>query len=174
MEMTMKLLGALLVLTGCTGTGWQRSEALGERVRSMEEISTVIWKIRGEIRVAGIPLGHVFLQVSDQVAAPWADVLRSLSRRMEAQEGERFQELWAAELPALHRERYRPEDWNCLLGLGQSLGYLDLTMQVELLDGFLAEWGRRTEECRREKQEKQKVCQCLGLAAGAFLVLLLV
>ncbi|MCD8077751.1 MAG: stage III sporulation protein AB [Lachnospiraceae bacterium] len=174
MAVNLRLLGSLLILMGCTGTGWQHSEALGERVRSMEEISTVIWKIRGEIRVAGIPLGHVFLQVSDQVDKPWADVLRNLSRRMEAQEGERFQELWAAELDALPREQYRREDWTCLLGLGRNLGYLDLDMQVELLDGFLAEWGRRTEECRREKQEKQKVCRCLGLAAGAFLVLLLV
>ncbi|MDD6213267.1 MAG: stage III sporulation protein AB [Clostridiales bacterium] len=171
--MLLKGTGTILVLSGCMGMGWLSCQRLMDRERQMDDIQSLIRRIQGEIRVTESPLGHIFFRLSRQTDEPYTSILKTLAERMERQEGTRFREMWEQVWKEGFQREICRDDWESLLELGKELGYLDVHMQIQVLDDFLQDWERRTEKCRRDRMDKQKVYRCLGVSSGIFLVLLL-
>ncbi len=74
-------------------------------------------------------------------------------------------------MPGLHISRQEYED---LVKLGGMLGYLDVEMQLNILDYYLEQLKQSAKESRETAGSRRRLYRYLGLLSGMFLVLLLI
>ena len=60
-----------------------------------------------------------------------------------------------------------------LADLGNQLGIADADMQVKLLDLYLDELSKSMDELREGMKMKIRLCRCLGVMSGIFVMILL-
>ena len=60
------------------------------------------------------------------------------------------------------------------LGLiGEQLGYLDKKMQIHNLEHYGMELEDKISRLKKESKDKMKLCNCLGVVGGLFLIIIL-
>lgn len=171
----LKLIGSLLILTSAAGMGLSFSADLKKHCMELRLLKQLIYMLRGEIKYTKTPLPEAFSNMADRLPEPFGPFLRETAEEMRGMEGKSFCELWREQVEkCLSGTRLTKEEREQLGDLGEVLGYLDLEMQLSSLELYL----ERLELCIREAQEtmaaKQKLYQSLGVAAGIFLVILLI
>ena len=89
-------------------------------------------------------------------------------------DGRTFGELWRDQIQkGLAGTKLKREDREQLGVLGESLGYLDLEMQLSSIELYLEQLEIRIRDAQESLTGKQKLYQSLGVAGGIFLVILL-
>jgi len=106
---------------------------------------------------------------------PFSSFLERTAEEMAHLDGRPFAELWQdqirRQLSGTHLKR---EDKEQLCTLGEVLGYLDLEMQLSAIELYLEQLELGIRNAQETMAAKQKLYQSLGVAGGAFLVILLV
>ena len=169
----LKLLGVLLLAGGTAAAGFCAAGQLTKRARALQALLGALELMERELSFRLTPMPELLERLSRQ-ADPPADGLFAGCREGLSSLGERaLAELWKAGVrqPALLLEA---EELALLDGLGQVLGSYDGEGQLAALAQTCAALERALAEARSERKRMGRVYQTLGLAAGAFLAILLV
>lgn len=172
----MKLAGLVLIFCACCGAGFRMSRLFASRCAELGTLKRIVIMLRGEVKHNHSDLAEAFAVISGRlnrgdVFRAWLEFLCGLLQR---RDGRTLQELFAL---SVEKKLGADSDLNRadlekLCGLGENLGYLDIGMQLSTLDFYLEQLEADIREAEGHLKEQKRLCRCLGVAGGLFIVLL--
>ena len=98
-----------------------------------------------------------------------------LARQIEEKAGATFFQLWTESIDqCLIKSQLKSKDKEELKAIGMQMGYLDEQMQLGTIDLYLEQLSFVIEKAREELVMKKRLCNCLGVMGGIFLVIILI
>ena len=171
----LKGTGILLILLGSTGLGLTMAGELEKRIEELQTLQQLMLLLRSEIRYMHQPLPEAFLRMGREAPEPFGDFFMRTAAALQKRDGQTAGRIWTENLgillPRLHLERHEVQE---LRELGNMLGYLDVEMQLNVLDYYLEKLKNSTEQARETAKSRKKVYRYLGVLGGAALVLFII
>ena len=173
--MYIKVLGSIFLLTSAAAIGYLKADELKERVRCLNALKRVMILLQGELRFHRATLSEAFENVAERAEKPFDVFFEELTKELERRKYGSFSSAWN-ELSdkLLTNKGFKKEDKVLLEQLGNSLGYLDLTMQTENLNLAILQTDDAIMNAKEQLETKGKLYQTMGVTAGAFLTLLMI
>lgn len=169
----LKLAGSALLLAGSAFLGAALAGRMKQRERTLTALIQGLAGMERELSFCLPPMVDWLLAAAEGAPEPAAGFLRDCGEALDRQEGRPLAQLWqeaaSRRLQALTREDLVP-----LMALGAVLGRYGWEDQRKAL----AETGERLSSAlalaQEERRGKGRVYSALSLAAGAFLVIVLI
>ena len=173
--MYIKIFGSIFLLTSAAAIGYLKADELKERVRCLSALKRMMILLQGELRFHRATLSEAFENVSERAEKPFDVFFGELADELENRHSGGFLTVWNAMTDKLMTgEGFKKEDKVLLEQLGNSLGYLDLTMQTENLNLAILQTDDAIMNAKEQLEVKGKLYQTMGVTAGAFLTLLII
>lgn len=170
--MTIKLLGAVLIIVGCGGFGFKIAANHLREERTLRQLVCILDFMECELQYRLTPLPQLCRQAAGQSNGILSKVILTLTQELEDQISPDVERCMSA---ALSRFRDIPEITRQLLELfGRSLGRFDLSGQLKGIESVRQECRRRLEELTTNKDVRLRSYQTLALCAGAALAILFI
>ena len=120
------------------------------------------------------PLHDAFLDVAKMMPGEYRLFLEEMAGRIGERSGIAFEVIFReCAFKCLPMEKISPEEQECLLSLGEKLGYLDKEMQVAQLTLLEEELRERIRELKSGMPKQQKMYQSMGILGGILLAVLM-
>lgn len=171
----LKLIGACMVIFGCSNIGFYYCRELREGLRHMRILRQILERMMGEIRYNKSTLPECCRQVGRTAEEPYDQALAGIYRLMNSQGGYCFSECWQQEmgkclagLPISGKER------QMALGLASCGSLNDCAMQIRAIEQYrdmIDSAVRRREETLHRQG---KMAAGLGIMSGLLLVVILI
>ena len=101
--------------------------------------------------------------------------MEELAEQIEEKAGATFFELWTESIDrCLIKSQLKNKDKEELKAIGMQMGYLDEQMQLGTIDLYLEQLSFVIQKTREELVMKKRLCNCLGVMGGIFLVIILI
>lgn len=168
--MTIKLIGAVLVCTGCGGFGFAMAAAHRREERALGQLLLALEYMESDLSCRMTPLPQLCRTAANAVTGPVHTFFLCLAQELEAQVAPDAACCARAALewvPGLSRELNAQ-----LTELGSTLGRFDLPGQLRGLTGAQNRCRLALEELRANRDNRLRSYQTLGLCAGAALAIL--
>ncbi|MCH5251686.1 MAG: stage III sporulation protein AB [Lachnospiraceae bacterium] len=170
----MKWLGMCMVLVGCFSIGVWYSLMYARRIKNLLACKKAILIIRGEISYGRSPLPQALLQASGRVSGSIRTFLEDVCEKME-QGGARLDSIWQTALEEqIGSWEMGREECMELKELGETLGYLDVEMQLQTIQLYLERLEGSIRELEREKSSRIRLYPILGTMCGALICIILI
>jgi len=171
--MTIKLLGAVLIISGCGGFGFMIARNYLAEERTLKQFIWLLDYMECELqyRLTALPslcrqaagqangiLRTVFLQIATELEDQICPDVKSCVEAVVQKHG--------ASIPKITKQM--------LLMLGASMGRFDLEGQIRGLEAVRTESRRQVELLCADKDQRVRSYQALGICAGAALVILFI
>ena len=170
----MKTTGIILIIFSGTGLGLCKSMELSGRLKILERLAQLLLLLKGEIRCTGASLEDAFLDVAKKMPGEYRLFLEEMAGRIGERSGIAFEVIFReCVFQCLPMEKISPEEQECLLSLGEKLGYLDKEMQVAQLTLLEEELRERIRELKSGMPKRQKMYQSMGILGGILLAVLM-
>ena len=168
----LRLLGAVLLTGGAGALGFGAAARLNRRVHVLRLFTEALERMERELsfRLTSIP--ELFALLSDQLSLPVGIFFARCRGNLFRLGEERLEDLWRNTLAESDLE-LEPEEQQILETLGGILGRYDGEGQTQALALARAQLEQCLEAAVAERNKMGKVYGALGLAAGAFLVIVL-
>lgn len=169
--MTIKLIGAVLVCTGCGGFGFAMAAAHRRQEQNLNQLLLALEYMECDLSCHMTPLPQLCRAAANAANGPIHIFFQHLAEELEAQV--------APDAPCCVRavvERMpelRDEASSQLLELGSSLGRFDLPGQLRGLRSAQNRCRLALDTLNRNRDSRLRSYQTLGLCAGAALAILL-
>ena len=171
----LKVIGCILVIMGCSAMGFWQAECMRRRLQEMQELKRYVLFMKGEICCRNCTLPETFLELEKRAKGIWKQFFCNIGRELRKMEGGTLAEIWKKEMKSQLSDSYLRErekkEW---LTLGENLGYLDMEMQLHMLEIFQTHLSESMEEEREEVKRQSKLSRILGVMSGIFLTVLLI
>lgn len=169
-----KLLGAVFLLFGTAGFSWSICLEQKRKLCLLKDMREMYLLLQREIGYTALPLPEIFRIVGEKTAMPFGDGLLSVASRMRPEEGEDFQDIWDSEMSRCLKEipLTNPQK-ELLLKFPRCMGMNEKSGQANALEPYIEELNRFILQTEEEKKSKNKVIMSLGVAAGLFMVIIL-
>lgn len=169
--MTIKWIGALLVIAGCGGVGFTMAAGCKREEWCLRSLIGALDFMTCELQFRLTPLPELCRRAGRECRGPAGKALTNLARELESQilpdaASCMHAALVGVELPGKSEAAMRL--------LGTSLGRFDLAGQLRGLEQVRAHCRRELEILSRDKAQRVRGYQTLGLCAGAALAILFV
>lgn len=169
--MRLKLVGALLVIISCGGFGFAIGFAHRRQDRLLRQLAELIQKIQWELEYRMTPLPELCKMASEEAEGLLKNVFSDLRRELMWKTSS---DVSACMASVLHRNpNLPPKPKRLLRHLGQILGRYDLQGQLRGLASVLEEARNMLSQPEKERNQRIRSYQTLGLCAGAALVIIL-
>lgn len=169
--MVLKGIGTICIVLGCGGFGFSMANAHRREEAGLRQLLQVLDLMESELQYRLTPLPELLGIVQRDTTGPIRQILRLLRRELEAQvspDAKSCMEAALVEGPGL------PDSISgALRCLGMSLGRFDLPGQLQGLHHTRQECSRALEQLCRNRDNRLRSYQTLGLCAGAALAILL-
>lgn len=169
----VKVLGAILVLSGSALFGFRICSADRDRLNLLRELIYALEQLQGELELRCAPFPDLFLSVSKRAQGKACGFLRDVTEKMKRLGEESFAEIWSRQVqrafPALSEEE-RDE----LSRLGMTLGKMDLEAELRALAGCRAYLGLRLSDLQEQLPGRKRLILGLSAAAGLVTVILMI
>ena len=169
--MTIKILGAILIIAGCAGVGYslarnyrREEQAMGELVQCLD------WMIC-EMNYRMPPLAALFRGASDVSKGPISQALGKMAFELEQQLTPNVEACMHAAIAAVPNLPEKPADH--LRSLGTSLGQFDLEGQIDRLQAASVLCKQDLQSMGSGRETRLRNYQTLGICAGVALVIIL-
>lgn len=170
----MKWLGMCMVLLGSIGLGVWYSALYTRRWKNLIACRKAMMIIRGEIAYGKTPLPQAFGQAAVRTGGAVRAFFGLVADRLE-EGGARMDEIWGQALAETVSDReLRREDIRELRELGDTLGYLDVEMQLQTLDLYLQRLEQSIQEYETEKKTRTRLYPVLGTMCGALICIIMI
>lgn len=168
----IKLIGSILVFSGCGGFGFALAFSHRRKARFLEHIKRVLSVMECELRYRLTPLPELCMIASRETDGALEKLLQNFSKELDR----RLSPDAASCMSKVLKETQLndPDIRNILMQLSRTLGRFDLNGQLEGIDHVRSVCTLEAETLRRGKTERIRCYQTLGLCAGAALVIILV
>ena len=170
--MSIKWIGALLVLAGCGGVGFMMAAAWKREEWTLRSLISALDYMTCELRFRLTPLPELCRQAGSTCRGTVGKVLDNLARELENQICPDADSCMYAALA--RTENIPRQTERALRLLGTSLGRFDLEGQLRGLEQVRGQCCRTLEDLNQNRDQRIRGYQTLGLCAGAALAILFV
>lgn len=170
----LKVLGALLVMGACTTLGLAARTKMRRQITTLSAMLDAISFLRAEIEGPRTPLPELIDTLAHSKNPDQKQLFREMHRRMERMPGMSLGYHWSSTVRDFAEEFCLSEEATAILRDASSfLGRYDAGQQLQCLQ-YTAERleGYRQQACQ-EYQKHGNVYRTCGIAAGIFMVLIL-
>lgn len=170
--MSLKWIGAMLVIAGCGGFGFLLAMNYKRETAILRHLVWTLAYMSSELAYRQTPLPELCRRAAGQNSGCLKTFFETLDRELESQISPDAASCVSAaadrtpELPKRTR--------NGLISMGRSLGEFDLTGQLKGLEAVRVDCSRELEELERNRTQRLRSYQTLGLCAGAALAILFI
>ena len=171
----MRLVGAILIFSGCTGLGlWYREQFLG-RIKVLRTMTAVLEMLMSEIRYGKSTLPECCGEIATRVEEPFKDALWQIGRMCQKESGGVFQEVFRKRMTeAFEKTPLKQEDREIFLAPFCGQGFLDGQMQLKSIEQSLAQIKDTIRILSEEQREKCRMAVGLGVMSGLLLIIIMV
>ncbi|MCI6536795.1 stage III sporulation protein AB [uncultured Eubacterium sp.] len=171
----LKLAGSICVLAACIGFVRELLRTGSLHKKYLESLIELTELLAAEIRYERLPIQDALLQIQKKVKPEIAAVLRQIVTQMNEGKGTAFSEIWEQAFQKFGKELLLTgEELEEACRIGKHLGFLDQRQQEQHLQGCRERLMRLLKLRQKELEEKKHMYRCLGVAAGIFVILILV
>lgn len=164
-----------MIFAAATLMGMQAASGIEEEYRQMQYVQQLIYLLQSEMKYSRAYLGEAFLHIKEQIREPYKSWLGEMSRQMECKDQGLFSFIWERGITDyLGEVRLPDEEIRRLLELGGKLGAADMEMQLKTLELYQEQMALAMTEKREGMRTKIRLCRCLGVMGGIFLIVLLI
>lgn len=170
----LRLAGAFLLITGCSGMGFLLRMDMKRRLKQLKELIRILETVKSEVSYGKSSLPEICLSVSGKAGEPYGNFLKSVYEESLANTGASFPELWEKQAKLLSGKLFLSrEELKSLTGFAACLGYLDPQMQENAIESRIWEFRKQAEEAEAEIAGKGRVYMSLGVVSGLLLTIIL-
>lgn len=169
----LKLAGAILIICASVGLGYSKCRELTMKERNLEEFLQIILCLKGEIRCGNSCLSDALRDTARRCTGSYSAFLEGTASCMAANTEEKlgtiFQKCTEKYLSELYLDK---EEKRKISLLGERLGYLDREMQIRQLELYETDFRFLLQKLQKDKTEKKKLYQSIGVMSGIMLAVL--
>lgn len=171
----LKLIGAFMVIFGCSNMGFYYRRELQEGLHHMRVLRQILEMMMSEIRYNKSTLPECCRQAGKNVEEPYDEALVQIYRLMSSQSGYCFSECWQQEmgkclsgLPISGKER------QMALGLASCGSLNDCDMQIRAIEQYRDMIDSAVRKREEALHRQGKMAAGLGIMSGLLLVVILI
>ena len=170
--MSIKLIGAVLILTGCGGFGFAMAAAQRREEKHLRQILRCLEYMECELQFHQTPLPQLCRMTAAVAGGTVSEVFQELAQELDKQ----LEPMPCSCMEYILENRTGLSEKNksVFLRLGQTLGCFDLPGQLKGLASVKAECEEGVRELSRDRDSRLRSYQTLGLCAGAALAILFI
>ena len=170
-----KIIGAILIILASGGIGVTKGLELQKYLRELELLKQLFWMLKREIQYTKAPFSEAFSHIGRRMEGAQGEWLLYLAEQIEEKAGATFFELWTESIDrCLIKSQLKNKDKEELKAIGMQMGYLDEQMQLGTIDLYLEQLSFVIQKTREELVMKKRLCNCLGVMGGIFLVIIMI
>lgn len=170
--MTIRILGALLIVSGCTGVGYAMSYCFRREEQAMEDLVKCLEWMVCEMNYRMPPLAALFLDAANMSKGTLSQTMERFAVELQQQVSPNpaiCMYTAIAAVPTL------PERVSAhLQTLATNLGYFDLEGQLDRLEAAVSMCRQDLHRMSSGKEIRMRNYQTLGLCAGVALVIIFI
>ena len=170
--MTIKILGAILVITGCGGVGLKIAANYKIEENNLHNLKMILDFMISELRFRLTPLPQLSKKASQLFHNPVGSVFDKFSTELEKQQHTDPAKCMSVVLESC--TAISPITKSQLITLGTTLGRFDLDGQIRGVEAVYRECERNLSHLRKNRENRLRSYQTLGICAGAALAILFV
>ena len=168
--MSLKLIGAVLIIVGCGGFGFMIASAHRKEERGLRQLMGALDFMECELQYRSTALPELCRQTAAECGGSLGRVFLNIAAELEDQISPDVQRCMKA---ALSNTKDIPKlTLEALQMLGSSLGRFDMEGQLKGLEGVRKECRRYLEKITGDKDVRLRSYQTLWLCAGAAIVII--
>lgn len=169
-----KILEVFGLLTGSIGFTAEICMGRKNQILLLKEIREMFCLIQGEIDYTALPLPEIFRNLSEKIKEPLSGALREAAGRLTMEQGETIRELWQKEMEkALASYHLSGNQKQILFSFPDGFAENEYRGQARAIDRYIRDMDREIQQCEEELKSKNRIIMSLGIAAGLFLVIVL-
>lgn len=170
--MTLKLLGAVLIILSCSGFGFYIAAAHKKEVYYLQKLITVIEFMEWELEYRLTPLPQLCSNVAEKTKRTFSEVFQNLSKELTYQIAPNAATCMRS---ALAEQKNIPEQTAQYMHMmGESLGEYNVEGQLKSLEQLRLLIQKKLDELTENQTQRLRCYQTLGVCAGAALAILFV
>ncbi len=170
-----RIVGAILIVLASGGIGVVKGMELQKYLRELEQLRQFFWMLRREIQYTKAPFSEAFFHIGKRMEGTHGEWLLYLAGQLEEKAGITFFQLWKESIDrCLIKSQLKRKDKEELKEIGRQMGALDEKMQLGTIDLYLEQLAFVIQKTREELVAKKRLCNCLGVMGGIFLVIILI
>lgn len=170
--MTIKLIGALLIICGCGGFGFGVAAAHRREERTLRQFVGVLDYMSCELQYRLTPLPQLCRQAALECSGILNKVFSSFAEELDMQVSANVEICMKAVLAKY--DDIPKHTRNAMQLLGHCLGRFDLEGQLRDLEKVRLECRSKLSELSQNRDSRLRTYQTLGLCAGAALAILFI
>ncbi len=170
----MRLVGALLILSGCTGLGlWYKEQLLG-RLRALRTLTAILEMLMSEIRYGRATLPECCKEVASRLEEPYRIAFTQVYQECDKVTGASFGEIFVKRMEQCFTQLpLKKEDREIFLSPFKAQGFWDGQMQLKSLEQSLFRLNDIIRIQNEEQREKCRMSVGLGVMSGLLLVIVM-
>lgn len=170
----LRVAGAVLLMTGCIGSGWSAKERLKKNLDDLYRIRQIFQMFQSEIAYSRAPLPEACMRIGNRLEEPYRSALLSVREEMLADHGESFLNIWDRQIGICMRKLSLAEaDKRLLLDFGSCIGYIDGKMQTQAVEQYIHKLDISIGRMEKDMADKCKVIMSLSIMGGLLLAIIL-
>lgn len=168
----LKIMGIVLIMAGCIGSGWYLSGKALRRIHLLEEWESLLQLLYGEVDYAGHDLPDLFCRMIDQ-SRETASFWKRIDRQLRRGDAGRISTVWKQELQHRDWQILQEPERRILEELGEIIGQTDRQTQLHAIHLYQQRLGMVLKQAKESYQGQARVYHVAGITVGSFLVILL-
>lgn len=178
----MRYVGIFIMVSAAVGAGFWAAESVKERLDILLLIRQMVYHLKSRILYANATLPEALCEIGSRFSRDRIGIQKEpgvffcrVYEGMEANRERTFSEIWKSEVGRIPKDvPLTHGDRESLASLGENLGYADREMQERTLLFYLEQVDDTIAGLKQEVETRGKLYRSLGVAAGLFLVIILV
>ena len=170
----IKLLGAVLIITGTAAWGAGKALRLKNRVRSLSSLVSSLGMMESELETRMTPMPELLELLETEAPYPARRLYTEALGEMKKLGETPFSGIWRQSVLKSPELLLTAREESCLAELGFSLGRYDIA-QVRAAIGYtIRRFSDFRDDAERERKANSRMYAFLGVAAGVFAVVVLI
>jgi len=171
----LRILGALLLLTGCVGYSHCCCRELRERLESLYELKRMYEQFYSQVDYQLAAFPEACRATAEAVREPFCSMLRSVYAQTERNTGKPLPQIWEEQMSLwFPRFSLKKEDKPLLTGFARSFGCADKELQKQAIENQIAALLLGIRKAEAHLAEREKMIMSFGVMGGLLLVVILV
>lgn len=170
--MSMKIIGAILVIAGCGGFGFKLAATHLREEKTLRQLISVLDYMECELQYRLTPLPDLCRQAASECSGVVSQAFLALALELEDQISPDVERCMTA---ALCRSKDMPRLSRAAMELlGRSLGRFDMEGQLRGLEATRQDCRRNLDTLNQNREVRLRSYQTLGICAGAAIAILFI
>lgn len=170
--MDIRILGAMLVVTGCGGVGFTMAYHFKRELDCLRQLVNAIDYMISDLQYRQTPLPELISASAAQCTSSVRNAFMTLAEELESQIAPDVKSCMSVVLSQNHNLPQHTAEY--MDSLGSCLGIFDLQGQISGLESVRVECERVRKDLENDRSQRLRSYQTLGLCAGAALAILFV